>query len=174
MADYSIEATLGAHEGRVIAALDEVGRGCLSGPVVAACCIFPPSLIDHPELAGIDDSKRLSAARRARLAASIERLLPFGVGQASVAEIDAHNILQATFFAMRRALADLVAAIHSPRAGARLSEVANDRRTTIIAAISEAAAAACGSGWEEVGVAGEPNDKSLLALAASLCHKSDQ
>ena len=71
-------------------------------------------------------------------------------------------------------LADLVAAIHSPRAGARLSEVANDRRTTIIAAISEAAAAACGSGWEEVGVAGEPNDKSLLVLAASLCHKSDQ
>ncbi len=71
-------------------------------------------------------------------------------------------------------LGDLVAAIHSPRAGARLSELANVRGSTVIAAISDAAAAACGVGWEAVAVASEPNDNSLLALAASLCHKSDQ
>jgi len=68
----------------------------------------------------------------------------------------------------------LVIAIHSPRAGARLDEISGERGLAAIAAISDAAAAACGEGWEEISVASEPNDKSLLALAASLCHKSDQ
>lgn len=71
-------------------------------------------------------------------------------------------------------LTGLVVAVHSPRAGIRLSELAGERAATIVAAISEAAGSATGSGWEEVAVAAEPNDKSLLALAAGLCHKSDQ
>ena len=71
-------------------------------------------------------------------------------------------------------LGGLVVAIHSPRAAARLSELADERGSTIIAAISDAAAAACGVGWEGIAVAPEPSDKCLLALAASLCHKSDQ
>lgn len=71
-------------------------------------------------------------------------------------------------------LAGLVVAVHSPRAAKRLSELAGERGTVIVAAISEAAASAAGAGWEEVAVAAEPSDKSLLALAASLCHKSDQ
>nr|WP_283938037.1 uroporphyrinogen-III synthase [Sphingomonas caseinilyticus] len=66
----------------------------------------------------------------------------------------------------------LVVAVHSPRAGARLAELANERGTAVIAAISDAAAAACGHGWAGISVAAEPSDKSLLALAASLCHKS--
>lgn len=69
-------------------------------------------------------------------------------------------------------LAGLVVAVHSPRAGARLSELARDREGAAIAAISAAAAEACGSGWERVDVADEPNDKCLLALAARLCHTS--
>ncbi len=68
----------------------------------------------------------------------------------------------------------LVIAVHSPRAGTRLSELAVQRGAAQIAAISDAAAAACGDGWEAVAVAPEPNDKSLLALAAGLCHKSGQ
>jgi uroporphyrinogen-III synthase len=68
----------------------------------------------------------------------------------------------------------LVVAVHSPRAGMRLAELAWARGAAIIAAISNAAAAACGDGWAEIAVAAEPNDKSLLALAASLCHKSGQ
>lgn len=66
----------------------------------------------------------------------------------------------------------LVIAVHSPRAGARLAEISGERRLAAIATISDAAAAACGEGWEEISVASEPNDNSLLALAASLCHKS--
>lgn len=64
----------------------------------------------------------------------------------------------------------LVIAVHSPRAGRRLAQLAGNRSRTAIAAISRAAADACGSGWERVEAAAEPNDNSLLALAASLCH----
>ena len=69
-------------------------------------------------------------------------------------------------------LAGLVAAVHSPRAGARLAELTNHRSETAIAAVSEAAAAACGTGWQRVEASLEPSDKSLLALAAMLCHTS--
>lgn len=66
----------------------------------------------------------------------------------------------------------LVAAVHSPRAGARLAELADRRSGTIIAAISHSAAEASGKGWERVEAAPEPIDSSLLALAARLCHTS--
>ena len=69
-------------------------------------------------------------------------------------------------------LAGLVVAVHSPRAGARLAELASDRSTVPVAAISEAAAVSCGTGWEHVAVAENPTDTSLLALAARLCHTS--
>lgn len=66
----------------------------------------------------------------------------------------------------------MVVAVHSPRAGKRLAELSGRRGTSAIAAISDTAATACGRGWAEIAVAEEPNDKSLLALAAGLCHKS--
>jgi uroporphyrinogen-III synthase len=69
-------------------------------------------------------------------------------------------------------LGGLVVVVHSPRAGALLAELATERGQTAIAAISEAAAEAAGSGWERVEIAERPNDSSLLALAAMLCHTS--
>lgn len=69
-------------------------------------------------------------------------------------------------------LAGSVAAVHSPRAGRRLAELADDRRSIAVAAISAAAAEACGGGWERVAVASAPHDPALLALAARLCEKS--
>ena len=70
------------------------------------------------------------------------------------------------------ALGGMVAAIHSPRSGARFAELAGLREGTAIAAISGATALAAGSGWERVEVAERPDDSSLLALAALLCHTS--
>jgi uroporphyrinogen-III synthase len=70
-----------------------------------------------------------------------------------------------------RAAKDTVALIHSPRAGRRFAELVHDRASTIIAAISPAAAEAVGSGWATVESATEPNDEALLALAARLCDK---
>lgn len=69
-------------------------------------------------------------------------------------------------------LAGMVVAVHSPRAGRRLAELATERDRTSIAAISKAAADAIGQGWERIGVAERPDDASLLALAAMLCHTS--
>ncbi len=85
----------------LIAGVDEAGRGPLAGPVVAAAVILNP---DDP-IDGLDDSKKLTAKRRAALEIEIRaRALAVGVGQASVEEIDAINILQATFLAMTRAV----------------------------------------------------------------------
>jgi uroporphyrinogen-III synthase len=67
------------------------------------------------------------------------------------------------------AIEDCVAAVHSPRAGLRLGELVDRRSRIIIAAISPAAAEACGLGWKRVHAAPQPNDEALLALAARLC-----
>ncbi|WP_298015844.1 ribonuclease HII [uncultured Parasphingopyxis sp.] len=83
----------------IVAGVDEAGRGPLAGPVVAAAVI----LCDRP-IAGLDDSKKLSAKRRAELEAEIRAHCVVGVGIADVAEIDRINILQATMRAMARAV----------------------------------------------------------------------
>ncbi|MCE7797304.1 ribonuclease HII [Sphingobium sufflavum] len=82
-----------------VAGVDEAGRGPLAGPVVAAAVILCPDGI-----AGLDDSKKLSAARRAVLEAQILASCRYGIGIASVEEIDSFNILQATMLAMTRAV----------------------------------------------------------------------
>lgn len=64
---------------------------------------------------------------------------------------------------------DCVVAVHSPRAGRRLAELVTERAQIAIAAISPAAAEACGTGWHELRVAEAPHDAALLALAARLC-----
>lgn len=84
----------------MIAGVDEAGRGPWAGPVVAAAVV-----LRGPLPAGIDDSKKLSAARRAQLFDALQASdALIGVGQASVAEIDGLNILQATLLAMTRAV----------------------------------------------------------------------
>ncbi len=86
---------------RRVAGIDEAGRGPLAGPVVAAAVILRPG---RP-IRGVADSKVLTAEERAALSVIIRRdALCFGIGWADRAEIDALNILQATFLAMRRAL----------------------------------------------------------------------
>lgn len=95
--DYSFERL---HDGPV-AGVDEAGRGPLAGPVVAAAVILDPDAIPD----GLDDSKKLSAGKRAALDIMIrEKAVGFGVGMASVAEIDSLNILWATMLAMTRAV----------------------------------------------------------------------
>ena len=86
------------------AGTDEVGRGPLAGDVVAAAVILDP---ERP-IAGLTDSKKLSATRRQQLAEQIKAsALAWCVGRASVAEIDELNILQASLLAMERAVAGL-------------------------------------------------------------------
>ena len=88
----------------LVAGVDEAGRGPLAGPVVAAAVILRPDA----EIEGLDDSKKLSAAKRDRLAREIrDRALCWAVGWAAPAEIDDINILAATMLAMRRAIVNL-------------------------------------------------------------------
>ncbi len=101
--DYSLEAALRA-DGKVrIAGVDEVGRGPLAGPVTAAAVILDPARIP----AGLDDSKRLSPRRREALEGEILATAHVSIAHASVAEIDALNILRASHLAMERAVAAL-------------------------------------------------------------------
>jgi len=101
----TIEKEIRALHGPLIAGVDEVGRGPLAGPVVACAVIMPP---DMRAIAGVDDSKKLTADQRVRLSAKIrERALDWALGAASVHEIETLNIYQASVLAMRRALGRL-------------------------------------------------------------------
>ncbi len=90
------------------AGVDEVGRGCLFGPVVAAAVILPTSAIAGLRGEGLTDSKKLSAEQRDRLDILIrDQATDWALGISSVAEIDRINILQASLLAMTRALQKL-------------------------------------------------------------------
>ena len=103
MPDYILEHRLLSDGARLIAGVDEVGRGPLAGPVVAAAVILDPHRI--PE--GLNDSKALSAARRDALAAELHATAQVAIAEASVGEIDDINILRASHLAMCRALGAL-------------------------------------------------------------------
>lgn len=98
--DFTLENTLSG----IIAGVDEVGRGPLAGPVVSAAVIFTDrdTVID-----GINDSKKLTPKCRQVLYEKITSVAKFGIGMASVEEIDSYNILQATKLSMKRALVNL-------------------------------------------------------------------
>jgi len=90
---------------RQLIGVDEAGRGPWAGPVVAAAVLFPPQEALPPSLRSLNDSKKLSdAQRRALLRPIYEHALAIGVGHACARQIEAENILQATFSAMRQAL----------------------------------------------------------------------
>ncbi len=93
---------------RFIAGVDEVGRGCLAGPVVAAACILDP---EKPVPAGLTDSKKLTEKRRDEIAIELrENALAFAIGEIEAEEIDRINILEATKKAMMLAIGSLAPA----------------------------------------------------------------
>lgn len=98
-----------AHPGAILSGVDEAGRGCLAGPVVAAAVSIDETLIGNlavTDLAAVNDSKQLTAKKREVLFQLLTShpQIRYGVGMASAAEIDQLNILRATHLAMRRAL----------------------------------------------------------------------
>jgi len=126
-----------------VAGVDEAGRGPLAGPVCAAAVILDPLVVP----AGLADSKTLSARRREALVMAIEQqALAWAIAWASVAEIDAMNILQATLLAMRRAVLQLcpqpdLVLVDGNRLPTRLpgparAVVGGDRRIAAISAAS--------------------------------------
>ena len=101
---WEIENELYAGGVAPICGVDEAGRGPLAGPVCAAAVILPRGL----ELKGLNDSKKLSEKKREKLYDEITaQALSYGIAFASVEEIEKYNILEATFLAMNRAIAQL-------------------------------------------------------------------
>ena len=91
-----------------VAGVDEVGRGCLFGDVVAAAVILPSDRLVELEQLGVTDSKKLSPKRREQLDLIIHDVaIAYAIGHASAMEIDAMNILAASLLAMERAIAQL-------------------------------------------------------------------
>lgn len=104
MTNYEFDAAYRDSGVGIFCGVDEAGRGPLAGPVYAAAVILPPT----PVIEGLNDSKKLSEKKREALFPVIcETAIAWSVATASVQEIDEHNILQATFMAMRRAVEGL-------------------------------------------------------------------
>ena len=101
--DFSFENAARARGALRIAGVDEVGRGPLAGPVTAAAVILNPACIP----AGLNDSKKLTHARRAALSVELHACAQVSIAHASVEEIDTLNILRASHLAMTRAIAGL-------------------------------------------------------------------
>ncbi len=110
--ERELELELNGPGGSIVIGIDEAGRGPWAGPVVAAAVWLDPVRCPQVLVERLDDSKRLSAARRAELHANLLDcaalgIAALGIGSAPVAEIDAVNILEASLHAMARAVADL-------------------------------------------------------------------
>jgi ribonuclease HII len=103
MPDLSLET----EHGGLVCGVDEVGRGPLAGPVLAAAVVLDPDHMPRGFRRKIDDSKALTAEEREAAFGEIRRCALIGIGAASVREIDSINILRASLLAMRRAVAAL-------------------------------------------------------------------
>jgi ribonuclease HII len=177
----------------IVCGIDEVGRGPLAGPVVAAAVIFNSRELPRRLRRELDDSKKLTREAREEYALLIKACARIGIGAASVPEIDRYNILQATFIAMRRAVARLgfmpdIALVDGNRAPdlpcAIQTIVGGDGRSLSIAAASVIAKVARdrlmralalryqGYGWEtNVGYGTEEHRRAILALGPTPHHR---
>jgi ribonuclease HII len=190
MPDYAFEEALAAGGGPVVG-VDEAGRGPWAGPVVAAAVWLDPARLSSELLRGLDDSKKLTKARRAALfeaLAAAARADPtaaaFAVADVGVAEIDRNNILRASLDAMARAVARLdfrpeAALIDGNRAPAlpcrTRTLVGGDGRSLSVAAASivakvtrdgimtDLAAAHPGYGWERNAGYGTAEHRAAIA-----------
>ncbi len=104
MVDFTYEKSAVEQGFQMVCGVDEAGRGPLAGPVCAAAVILPDGLV----IEGLNDSKKLSEKKREALYDVIkEQAIAYSIAFASVEEIEEHNILQATFMAMTRAVEGL-------------------------------------------------------------------
>lgn len=109
--DFSFEDAAGANTGLIVCGTDEVGRGPLSGPVVAAAAVLPTQLVADGVFNGLNDSKLMSAKARQEAFTLICSTCDFCIAEASVEEIDHINILHASMLAMKRAVEGLLSTI---------------------------------------------------------------
>ncbi len=146
MTNFDIEESLG----KKVVGIDEVGRGTLAGPVLAAAVFIDRSqwknfLKKYPNIIKIDDSKKISKKNRLKIYNALTKIISFGIGAASVKEIEKNNILQASLKAMERAYRALsidaefvlVDGINAPKINSKVKTIKNgDNISTSIASAS--------------------------------------
>jgi ribonuclease HII len=127
-----------------VAGVDEVGLGCLAGPIVAAAVVIPQNCVP---IEGVRDSKQMSAKQRERVFQAVQdQAISVGLGMASVAEIDSVNVLQASYLAMNRALARVSPVDHALIDGRSIKPgKISVAHTTIIDGDAHSYAIACAS-----------------------------
>lgn len=126
-----------------VAGVDEVGLGCLAGPLIAAAVLLPPNLVP---IIGIRDSKKLSELQRNRLYGQIQQqAIAIGIGMASVAEIEEINVLQASYRAMQRAIGRIQPLDHALIDGRKIKVDFGIPITTIIRGDTFSYSIACAS-----------------------------
>ena len=189
MPDLDLERECGG----LVCGIDEVGRGPLAGPVVAAAVILDLDHLPRELRRGIDDSKALSAVAREDYCRELRRCAVIGIGAASVREIDTINILRASLVAMQRAMralgvrpdAALVDGNIAPALPCAVTTViGGDARSLSIAAASivakvtrdrimrELAARYAGYGWEtNVGYGTRQHHEGLTTLGVTIHHR---
>ncbi len=145
MPDLYFEKLYGRDEGKIICGVDEVGRGPLAGPVIAAALIWPAGGVPEDVKSAIRDSKQLSKKQRETLFPALTGLCRHSIAEASVQEIDQINILHASLLAMQRAVEGLgvktdlalIDGNRAPRLECRaMSIVKGDSKSLSIAAAS--------------------------------------
>ncbi|MBL8639608.1 MAG: ribonuclease HII [Alphaproteobacteria bacterium] len=109
--DFSFEQIY--HANHLVIGVDEVGRGPLAGPVVAAAVMIAPLHYGLDLWSEVNDSKKISAQKRAHLFNLIQTHSSYGIGVCSVEEIDKINILNASFLAMKRAISALLQSLQT-------------------------------------------------------------
>jgi ribonuclease HII len=189
MPDLDLETECGG----LICGIDEVGRGPLAGPVVAAAVILDLDHLPRALRRGIDDSKVLTAAAREEYCRDLRRCAVIGIGGASVREIDTINILRASLLAMQRALRALGVLPDAALVDGNIAPalpcpartvIGGDARSLSIAAASivakvtrdrimrDLAARYAGYGWEtNVGYATRQHYSALTELGATIHHR---
>jgi ribonuclease HII len=157
-ASLELEQTLWADGKTRVVGVDEVGRGCLSGPVIVAAVVIPPGVEPLPL---VRDSKKLSAKQREQICVALRANYEFKLGAASVKEIDRINILHATLLAMQRALTRLRPYDHALIDGRFPSQPALQPYSTVIKGDQHSYAIACASIIAKV-----TRDRLMAKLAA--------
>jgi ribonuclease HII len=124
--DFSLEKDLWKREQFFVAGVDEVGRGCLSGPVVAGVVVWPRMSGKDINRLGINDSKKLTPKQREQLSVEIKkRCLYWSIGEASVTDINSLGIVRSTQKAMRRAVGNIRNMINKDRSNSENSNPNN-------------------------------------------------
>ncbi len=133
MPNREYEIQFGAESGRIICGVDEVGRGPLAGPVIAAAVVLPQDGLPHALESKIRDSKKLSEKQREALYPALIECCRYAIAEGSVEEIDTINILQASLLAMKRAVDGLgLAPDHALIDGNKLPKGLPCQATTIV------------------------------------------